>query len=73
MEGRHMLIGEINKNSTEKIRVTLSEYKGYTFLDVRVYYEDDSGEWHPTKKGIAISKDNPDPLIKLLNEGREKL
>lgn len=68
-----MLIGEIHKNSTEKIRVTLSEYKGYTFLDVRVYYEDDSGEWRPTKKGIAISKDNLEPLIKLLNEGKKKL
>ncbi len=68
-----MTIGEISKNSTEKIRVTVSEYKGYTFLDVRVYYEDDQGEWKPTKKGITISKDNLEPLIKLLNEGKKKL
>jgi hypothetical protein len=68
-----MLIGEISKNSIEKIRVTLSEYKGYTFLDVRIYVEDDTGEWIPTKKGIAISKDNLEPLIKLLDEGKKKL
>lgn len=68
-----MLIGEIQKNSTEKIRVSLSEYKGYQFIDVRVYFEDDSGEWKPTKKGITVSKDNIEPLVKLLNEGKKKL
>ena len=68
-----MLIGEINKNPIEKIRVTISDYKNHRFLDVRVYFEDDSGEWRPTKKGIAISKDNLEPLIKLLNEGKKKL
>jgi len=68
-----MLIGEISKNSTEKIKVSVSEYKGYTFLDIRVYYEDDQGEWKPTKKGITVSKDNIDPIIKLLNEGKKKL
>lgn len=67
-----MTIGEIPKNSTEKIRVSISEYKGYKFLDVRIYYEDDTGEWKPTKKGIAISKDNLEPLIKLLNESKKK-
>jgi hypothetical protein len=68
-----MMIGEISKNSTEKIRVTISEYKGYTFLDVRVYYEDDQGEWKPTKKGITVSNENVEPLIKLLTEGKKKL
>ncbi len=68
-----MLIGEIPKNSTERIRVSIAEYKGYTFLDVRVYYEDDNGEWRPTKKGITVSKDNIEPLVKLLTEGKKKL
>jgi hypothetical protein len=68
-----MLIGEIQKNTTERIRVSVSEYRGYTFLDVRVYYEDDNGEWKPTKKGITVSKDNIESLIKLLNEGKKKL
>lgn len=67
-----MLIGEIQKNSTEKIRVTVSEHKGYKFLDVRVYYEDDSGEWRPTKKGITVSKDNIETLVNFLNEGKKR-
>lgn len=68
-----MLIGEIQKNATEKIRVSISEYKGHKFIDVRVYFEDDSGEWKPTKKGITVSKDNVDKLVELLNEGKKKL
>ncbi len=68
-----MLIGELAKNSTEKLRVAISEYKGYTFLDVRVYYEDDQGEFKPTKKGITLKKEDIDPLIKLLKEGDKKL
>ena len=66
-----MLIGEIQKNSTEKIKVTLSEYKGYEFIDVRVYYEDDSGEWRPTKKGIAIAPDKVKELMDLLTRAQE--
>lgn len=68
----HMLIGEIQKNSTERIRVSIEEYKGYSFLDVRVYYEDDQGEWRPTKKGIAVPPDKVRDLIELLRKGTKK-
>lgn len=68
-----MLIGEIQKNSTEKLKVSISEYKGFIFLDVRVHYEDDQGEYKPTKKGITLKKEDIEPLIKLLKEGEKKL
>jgi len=51
-----MLIGEIQKNSTDKLRVSISEYKGFTFLDIRVYYEDDKGEYKPTKRVLPLKK-----------------
>lgn len=63
-----MLIGEIQKNTTEKIRVSTESYKGYDFIDVRVYYEDDNREWKPSKKGIAISPDKVEELINLLKK-----
>lgn len=68
-----MLIGELQKNSTEKIRISLSEYKGYQYIDVRIFFEADDGSWKPTKKGITISRDNIEPLINLLHEGQKKL
>lgn len=65
-----MLIGEIAKSSIEKIMVNLSEYKGYTFIDVRVYFEDDTGEWKPTKKDITVAPDKIDELIELLRKSQ---
>ncbi len=62
------IIGEIQKNTAEKIRVQWETYKGVRFLDVRAYYEDGSGEWKPTKKGIAIAPDKIDALVDLLKK-----
>jgi hypothetical protein len=50
------IIGEIQKNQKEKIIVSTNEYKGNKYVDLRVHYEDEtSGEYKPTKKGIAIN------------------
>lgn len=51
-----LLIRDIKKNSTERIRIALRTYKNSQFLDIRNFY-DGSGketEFRPTKKGIAI-------------------
>lgn len=68
-----MLMGEIQKNSTEKIKVSTESYKGHDFIDVRVYYEDDTGEWRPTKKGIAIASEKVDDLIGLIRKAKEAI
>lgn len=39
----------------------------------RVYYEDDKGEYKPTKKGIAVAPDKLDDLVKLLKKAQEEL
>lgn len=43
------------KNASERIHMALREYEGHEFLDIRVHYRDDSGDWQPTRKGIAVS------------------
>jgi hypothetical protein len=68
-----MLIGEIQKNSTEKIQVSTASYKGHNFIDVRVYYEDDNGEWRPTKKGITIAPEKVDDLVNLIKKAKEAI
>ena len=49
-----MVIGEFQKNTAELVKVSWETYKGSSFVDIRAYYEDSTGEWRPTKKGIAI-------------------
>ncbi len=63
-----MLIGEVQKNALERIRVSKAEYKGHKFIDVRTYFRDDAGEWRPTKKGIAIPPDSIRAVIDLLKK-----
>ena len=51
------LIAQFEKNATEVVRVSLTEYRGRKLVDVRVYYSDDEGQYHPTKKGVSLSVD----------------
>jgi len=68
-----MLIGEIEKNQNEVIRIKIEEFKGYKFLDIRVYFQDQGGEWKPTKKGVAVPFEKIEDFIGLVNEMQEKL
>jgi len=67
------MVGEIKKNQNEKLRVQVAAFKGTTFLDARIYYEDSEGEWKPSKKGITIKKEDVDQFITFLEEGKKKL
>lgn len=51
------LIAQFEKNATEVVRVSITEFRGRKLIDLRVYYADDEGEYRPTRKGIAISVD----------------
>ena len=49
------LIATIAKNPDEEIRVSLREYKGHPFIDIRLYWRPPDGEPGPTKKGVTLS------------------
>ena len=51
------VIAQFEKNATEVVRVSLTEFRGHKLLDFRVYYSDDEGQYKPTKKGISLSVD----------------
>jgi len=51
------IVGEIQKNALEKVVVSVSEFRGKTRIDLRIYYQPDQTEpdkWLPTKKGINL-------------------
>ena len=68
-----MLIAEIQKNLKERIQVSIEEYRGHKFIDLRVYFEAEDGEWKPTKKGIALNNECIDAVIEALQEARKKV
>lgn len=69
------IVGEMEKGWNEKIIFSVSEFKGKNYANIRIYYEDDEGEWKPTKKGVTVSldtfqefKENLERLEAFLNE-----
>jgi hypothetical protein len=49
------VITQFEKNATEVIRVSITEYRGRKLIDMRVYYSDDEGQYRPTKKGVSLA------------------
>jgi hypothetical protein len=65
-----MIIGEIQKG-TDKIMVTVKEFKGKTYVDIRTYFENDQGEMMPTKKGVSLTPENVDEILVLLQNAKK--
>ena len=53
----------IEKNSRESIVVSETEYKGSTYVDVRIFYKDINGSLKPTRKGVSIRPDKVSELL----------
>ena len=49
------ILHEFKRNAEETMRVSLSTFKGRTYVDIRLFYEDAQGELAPTKKGVTIT------------------
>ncbi len=49
------LVATIEKNPDEEIRISLREYKGHLFVDIRIYWKPPEGEPGPTRKGVTFN------------------
>ncbi len=49
------LIATIEKNPEEEIRISLREYRGHPFVDIRIYWKPPDGEPGHTKKGVTFN------------------
>jgi len=55
MAEQDRVIATVEKNATEEIRVSLSQYKGYDLAAARVWFRDaETEELRPTRKGITF-------------------
>jgi hypothetical protein len=70
-----MEIYECHKNAFEKVKIHLQEYKGIVVIDIRVYYliPGNTNEWRPSHKGLCMSVDKLDDLLKGLKLAKEQL
>ena len=69
MSDEKNILTTIPKSTTERIEISINEFKGKKYLDLRTFYTtDDGASWLPTKKGITISPDN----LELLKDAIEQ-
>jgi hypothetical protein len=56
----------------EPVFITVSEFKGQKYLNIRKYF-DDNGQWKPTRKGITMRREQFAELLAALNSEKEKI
>ena len=42
------------KNASERLRVDVKTYRGNTYIDIRVWYVTDDGDYRPSSKGVTL-------------------
>lgn len=63
------MLATIPRSATEQLQIAIKEFKGKSYLDLRIFYTtDDGATWLPTKKGVTCSPEN----IELLQESINK-
>jgi hypothetical protein len=58
---------EIERNPTEKLVIENTEFKGRQLVNLRIFFQSDSGEWLPTKKGVTFRVDQLDEVMGALD------
>lgn len=73
MQDNGKVLGEIIKNETEKLVIAEKEYKGRKYIDMRIYFLGDSGDYIPTKKGVTFSPKFIEAVVRIIQKGVTKL
>jgi hypothetical protein len=59
-------VGFMEMNATQKLIFSISTFKGKKYFSVRTWFQAESGEWAPTKKGINLSFDKFEDFEKMV-------
>lgn len=67
------ILATVERSDTEQLQISVSEYKGRSYLNMRIFYTTDGGEtWLPTKKGVTFSPDQLDLLEEAIQAARKE-
>ncbi len=60
------ILHEFKRNAEETLRISLSTFKGRTFVDIRLHYQDAGGELRPSRKGVTVTPELWDKFKKAI-------
>jgi len=61
-------LAAFKKNDREQVKILVSEFRGRRILNIRVFYSNSSGDWLPSKKGLALAVDKLPVLLAALHQ-----
>lgn len=65
------ILATIERSETEQLQISVSEYKGRSYLNMRIYYTTDEGStWLPTKKGVTFTPEQLDILTEAIEAAK---
>ena len=65
------ILATIERSDTEQLQISVSEYKGRSYLNMRIFYTTDEGAtWLPTKKGVTFAPEQLDVLEEAIQEAK---
>ena len=67
------ILATIERSDTEQLQISISEYKGRSYLNMRIFYTtDDGATWLPTKKGVTFTPHQLDLLADAIEEAKKE-
>ena len=67
------ILATIERSETEQLQISLSEYKGTSYLNMRIFFTTDGGaSWIPTKKGVTFTADQLDILTEAIETAKQE-
>ena len=67
------IVATIERSDTEQRQISISEYKGRSYLNMRIFYTtDDGATWLPTKKGVTFAPEQIDLLEEAIQEAKKE-
>lgn len=67
------ILATIPRSATEQVQISINEFKGKSYLDMRIFYTTDEGAtWLPTKKGVTCSPENIEILRDAIEEAMKE-
>ncbi|WP_232438139.1 transcriptional coactivator p15/PC4 family protein [Burkholderia ubonensis] len=48
---------DMRRSDSERLRVTVSEYRGRVLVDLRIWFAAEHGEWKPGRSGVSLRPD----------------
>ena len=65
------ILATIDRTDTEQLQISVSEYRGKSYFNLRIFYTTEEGAtWLPTKKGVTFAPEQLDVLEEAIQEAK---